>query len=389
MDFNEKGKLGEDFVTNLASERFVRYWCYPNPKHENGDKKEICDLLIHFGNIVLVISVKSIFLHGNYDRYLKKVVKKSSNQLFGAERKLTRNVIQVRHPDRGIEQLDINDNSELFLITVNTGEQFENYELYDKSTGNKHVSIFNKETFEFIMSELDTIKDFTQYLKEREKLLSINGLEINGSEKDLLSIFLRTARQFPQHFYQENATLNVSGDWEALKNDRKVILKKMHNRSSYFIDRMVRKDVLKINNGEILGRELMSLNRLDRRLIAKSLFELVDKYEGQEEFLGRRFIAMDEVPFLLIYYHSNQMSSDEIDQNLLLTSQLYQYKKGCNKIIYIGMTSGFNQWKFGMMIRDDDFSMDEKQRMDLTIQRFGWFQNEIASPVNEQEYPED
>lgn len=42
----QKGKEGENFVNDLAFKSFLKYWCYPNPMDENGDKKEICDLLV-------------------------------------------------------------------------------------------------------------------------------------------------------------------------------------------------------------------------------------------------------------------------------------------------------------------------------------------------------
>ena len=37
----EKGNIGENFVNKIAFNSFFEYWCYPNPKDEDGDKKEI------------------------------------------------------------------------------------------------------------------------------------------------------------------------------------------------------------------------------------------------------------------------------------------------------------------------------------------------------------
>lgn len=36
-----KGELGEEFVNELAYNSFLKFWCYPGPKLENGDRKEI------------------------------------------------------------------------------------------------------------------------------------------------------------------------------------------------------------------------------------------------------------------------------------------------------------------------------------------------------------
>lgn len=84
----DKGIEGENFVTKLAETSYLKYWCYPNPMDMTGDKKEICDLLILFFDTAIIISVKNYNVNGNYERFLKRVVEKSSKQLFGAQRKL-------------------------------------------------------------------------------------------------------------------------------------------------------------------------------------------------------------------------------------------------------------------------------------------------------------
>ncbi len=43
-----KGDIGENAVNEVATNTYLKYWCYPSPKDESGNKKEICDLLILF-----------------------------------------------------------------------------------------------------------------------------------------------------------------------------------------------------------------------------------------------------------------------------------------------------------------------------------------------------
>lgn len=59
MKSHLKGKIGEDAVTTVAEKTYLKYWCFPNPKDEYGDKKEICDLLILFKQTAIIISVKN------------------------------------------------------------------------------------------------------------------------------------------------------------------------------------------------------------------------------------------------------------------------------------------------------------------------------------------
>lgn len=61
----DKGPLAEQFVYQFASLAYLKYWCYPNPIDEEGDKKEICDLLILFKDVCIIISVKNYDLKGN------------------------------------------------------------------------------------------------------------------------------------------------------------------------------------------------------------------------------------------------------------------------------------------------------------------------------------
>ena len=122
-----KGELAEKYVNELAYSSYLKYWCYPNPKDEEGDKKEICDLLILFRKTCIIISVKNYEFNGNYERYKRKVVEKSTKQLYGAERKLFHfnRKIKIKHPDREIEEFQSDNYDEIFRITINAGEQFE------------------------------------------------------------------------------------------------------------------------------------------------------------------------------------------------------------------------------------------------------------------------
>jgi len=52
----------------------------------------------------------------------------------------------------------------IYKITINVEEQFEHYEFSDESNSKGLNNILNKNTFEAIICELDTLKDFVGYL---------------------------------------------------------------------------------------------------------------------------------------------------------------------------------------------------------------------------------
>lgn len=103
----DKGKKGEDFVEFLAEKAYLKYWCFANPMDLEGDGKEICDFLILFYDTAIIISVKNYYVNGNYDRFLKKVIGKSTKQLFGAQRKFKqRDKIKLKHEIQGEVEFD-------------------------------------------------------------------------------------------------------------------------------------------------------------------------------------------------------------------------------------------------------------------------------------------
>jgi hypothetical protein len=80
-------------------------WSYPHlykdqGKKRGGDGKELCDLLVVFGEHLLIFSDKDIELREDADtaiawsRWYRKAVLDSAGQVFGAERWLR------EHPDR-------------------------------------------------------------------------------------------------------------------------------------------------------------------------------------------------------------------------------------------------------------------------------------------------
>jgi len=147
----DKGKLGEDFIHQIAYNSYLKFWCYPNPKDELGDRKEICDLLVIFKDSVLLICVKNYEFKGTYDKYFRKTIEKDIKQLAGAERKLfnTRSSIHIKHPDKQIEEFDRAAVSKIFRIVVHLGENVRFYPLFERTNKDGFVHIFDKETCKF------------------------------------------------------------------------------------------------------------------------------------------------------------------------------------------------------------------------------------------------
>lgn len=144
--------------------------------------------------------------------------------------------------------------------------------------------------------------------------------------------------------------------------------------------------MLKLPNGELLAKELMTLSRFERRNISQNLFEVVRKYENQPDFLARRFLKYNGVGFLYIYYPINQ-SQKEIDLILKLAPQIYAYKYNCEMVVLLVASRGMKQWKFGLF-KSTDVSDEAKEYLENLIKKLGWFTNEEIINKNHREYPE-
>jgi hypothetical protein len=246
----DKGKIGEEFVNELAYNSFLKFWCYPGPKYENGDNKEICDLLIIFDDTVIIFSVKNYEFKGNYTRYFNNTIKKALNQIHGAYRILfDMPEVIIKHPDRDSEQFPAEQINKVMLIVVNLGEGAKFYPFNGLTKNNNYVTFFDKSSFETIIRELDTIADFTEYLEKREKVFNHKNtfilpgigsdftentkeqfaemefdsgnptILISGSEKDLLSVYFKGGHNFPKCLdrNEEHANLIIDGSWKNLQ----------------------------------------------------------------------------------------------------------------------------------------------------------------------------
>lgn len=387
-----KGEQAEEFVNSLSTQAYLKYWCYPNPIDIDGDKKEICDLLILFFDTTIIISVKNYDLKGNYERFKKKVIEKSSKQLFGAERKLfqSNRPIKISHPEKGEEIFNPDNYKNIYRITVSAGEDFENYEFIDNKEGKGSVTIFNKETFEIIIQELDTIKDLVEYLESREDLLLKNiGTKCNCNEKDLLSHFLMNKREFSKELTNEfeKETKSLKNKWDSYLQNKSVFIKKLEDEKSYFIDELIKNDVLKLPSGELLAKELMTLSRFERRIIAQNLFEIVEQNEGKADFLVRRFTEYSGMGFLFIYYPIER-TQEEIDFILQKAQELYAYYHNSSRIVLLAASKGLKQWKFGLF-QASELNEEIENYLQELAKTFGWFQNEKRTERVIKEYTDE
>lgn len=432
MNSIEKGNAGEKFVTEIANNSFMKYWCYPSPKDEKGDKKEICDLLIVFRDYTIIISVKNYEFKENYNRYFRRTIDKAVKQIYGAERKLFKSNrdIFIKHPDKDIEEFHSNESKRVHRIIINLGDGVKFYAFQKETKDEKFISIFDKEAFKTIVEELDTIPDFIEYLSKREELFnnknviilpgeeedfsqettiqffeysqdSLNpmgktSILLSGTEHDLLAHYLKNERNFPEvlHSNKYNGMfIQLDGNWEEFIKSKQVIKKKELDKSSYFIDELVKREVLSHKNPQSieLAKELLSFDRFNRRMISDNFLQFYDnnKDNGGLNF-ARRYGDINGKGVAFAFYPPDM---DEIMVNVLLEIAIdsfciyYNYKS--SSIIMIATTKDFMQFKIGMMKDIKPFTKEREDQIKEEVNKLGWFTNHKEIRITDYEYPEE
>ena len=422
MDSQAKGDIGETFVNQLTYKSFLKYWCYPNPKYENGNKKEICDLLIVFKDVCIIFSVKNYDFKGNYTRYFNNTIGKSERQLKGAFKTLFKKEnVEIKHPDRKSEIFPREDINKTFKIIINLGDGLDFYNLKRTTKEDDFISIFDKDTLVTILNELDTIPDFIDYLEKRESLFKPknvvvfspdfnsdlneedykylnddlkNSINIIGTEKDLLSYFFKNKRNFPSEISNNNhdfMLLDIAGAWEEFKMSPQTIKKDFADKASYFVDGFVLNEVLKYDYfyKEDIAKELLSLDRLQRRVIGTSFFEFFDKVKSYREgMLHRRFMEHEELGIVLFNFYDS-WDEETIYKlfEIIFETFAYYYQYRHKTFILIGINKK-PHFAFKIYRDYEKFSPEDEEIIKSNIKQLDWFTDYDQYSQSINEFPE-
>jgi len=423
IDSKLKGDEGENFVNEIAYKSFFKYWCYPGPKYENGDKKEICDLLIVFNDICIIFSVKNYEFKGNHIRYFNNTIEKAVRQLNGACKTLfKKDKVEIKHPDRDVEEFPRNQIKKIFKIIINLGEGVDFYDITRTQNNSDFITIFDKETFHTIAEELDTVPDFIDYLEKRELLFKNktvqvispnlsrdlnendhkylnenieNSIKIIGTEKDLLAYFFTNVRSFPNvitdNSEKDYMVINIEDAWKIFKNSPNAIKKEFADFSSYFVDELVMNEILNRKEPlmEEIAKELLSLNRLQRRAVGISFDEFFNDIRNYPEGMHRRRF-MEHGNLALVFFNffpkwGTEALSKMFDLIFETFAFYYQYKH--QTFILIGVSSD-PYFTFQMHKNYGQFDVEDEEIIKANIKELGWFTDYNEQIKNVDEFPQ-
>ncbi|MBG58773.1 MAG: hypothetical protein CMK46_10895 [Porticoccus sp.] len=325
----------ERILTRLARKAFLSLWSYPNVYSDEGkgdakgDGKELVDLLVVFGDDVLLFSDKSCRFQSHVDiniswpRWYRRAIDKSARQLAGAESFIKRFPERVFLDKSCAVPLPLTiPNSRVaryHLIAVTRGSHLAAKQFFGGgSSGSlmlstylrgraehekmpfhvgqplengRFIHVFDEITVNLLLDELDTVPDFIAYLRKKEEFLEQPGVIVSiPGEEDLLARYMATVRNdehtFPKVGQGVDYVALPEGDWEVYLKSPQRAAKKQADKISYMWDALIEHHSTFIRSGEAISSPyLPSDNSVDHERVLRALAE--------QPRLARRTLASD------------------------------------------------------------------------------------------------
>lgn len=330
----------ESKLLQLARGSMLSLWSIPGPYTDEGLARcgagtELCDLLVIFGDDVILFSDKDCAFPEHADvkvawsRWYRRAIEKSARQLAGAAASVQRHGTRL-FSDAGCTselplRLPPTERMRIHRIAVAHGSvraaelYWESYGGESGSTGslylnsklvgrghyeepfqigwpigrNEFVHVLDDHTLPLLLRELDTVADFTDYLTKREKLLRTPQCEfLIPGEEDLLTMYLSTVHEGRTHQFPEleHGTLVAlrEGTWREFQRSKPYAARSNANALSYLWDNLVEYQASHVIHGsteelfvgegpprphsnEQILRIMASENRLSRRSLGTTL----------------------------------------------------------------------------------------------------------------------
>ncbi|MDI1361018.1 hypothetical protein [Methylotenera sp.] len=310
----------ERYLTILAKKAFLTLWSYPNVytdegRKENGDGKELCDLLVVFGNDIILFSDKVCKFTSHKDinvawgRWYRHAIEKSAKQLSGAESWIKRfpekifldKKCQVQFPiklpeipERRIHLVAVTKGSyepaerhwgggssgSLFIKTALVGKEHYDspFQIGWPLPNKRLVHIFDELTLNVVLNELDTISDFVSYLTKKEDQFTTPNMDfLIPGEEELIALYLRHFDFKSEEHYlpkppEAGLVVLKEGDWKQLQKSKEYRARWEENKISYLWDTLIEFQIDHILSGSasgIWGESTAAMNERIMRMMAE------------------------------------------------------------------------------------------------------------------------
>ncbi|VAV87755.1 hypothetical protein MNBD_ALPHA08-2547 [hydrothermal vent metagenome] len=341
MRFNKSTGLtqSEKELTNLCDHSFLSLWSYPNLFRKPA--KELCDLLVIFGDDVLIFSDKSCAYPETGDplldwrRWYRRSITKSVHQIRRAEGWLRNQPDRVFLDARCTQPLPIRippsdrirfhracialgataraeteTGKRSITVSAIDGGDAKPFTMGSNTIMEGFVHVFDENTLPVILSELSTAPDVFDYLRKKETLFAEGQFAFAESELDLLGYYLWNNREFPAP--KITPFRLESNLWQQVEANECFLAAREENKISYFWDGLIEyltehymKEQLEYGNEmAVVEYEQVVLimaaeGRFSRRLLSNWILKRAER--AKNVYIGSIFPSLqEEVLYVLL-----------------------------------------------------------------------------------------
>jgi hypothetical protein len=284
----------ERILADLGDRAFLRLWSYPNlfidkKKNNKGHGKELCDLLVVCGDDVIIFSDKTITWPENkpigiaWPRFYRRAVAESVNQINGAARWLEKcpdriftdpactqklpvdlpsghsrklhGVVIANGAYKACQQWTKDDSGSFMILPMLKGDQhadfatpgFLPFSIGDPNPDGMFIHVFDNESIQRLLTQLDTITDFTTYLNKRATYLRSGQLFMAHGEEELLGRYMSVGVHTGEYDFEFKrkkkfknfVTITIQGEWRAYLFSQEYLAKTLADEVSYIWDKLI------------------------------------------------------------------------------------------------------------------------------------------------------
>ena len=208
--------------------------------------------------------------------------------------------IELENPRRGKELFNPEEIKAIHLISVLMGEG-EGPFPFVQTVKNRLIHVFTRDFADVLLSELDTVSDFCEYLRKKEAIDKSKMIVVLGGEENLLANYLEHGRDFSWMDNYDNIMIDDTV-WPAFSSKPQFLAKKRENRISYGWDHIIDR----AHDGssaayERAARELARPDRFSRRVLSKSFLEAYKEYLKSSLPVFRRMMPLGDTTYCFLF----------------------------------------------------------------------------------------
>lgn len=395
--------ISEKIVSDICNNSFLSFWSFPNPIRVDNNK-ELADLLIVNDPFVILISVKDINIKPSgkkeidIQRWQKKAVEKSYDQIYGAERAIRNSHTDILTSDKKFKiKFPDPEKMILYRIGISFGRR-EEFPLPFGDRGKGFIHFFDQKSFPILIKELDTITDFANYLNAKENFFDSGKNAHFKSEEDLLAIYLHRGRKFPENIDQTIIQTNI---WEELIQRDEFKNRKKQERNSYIWDAIIEEFFRDMSQEQLLFtndfhevelalRAMSKETRFGRVFLSDAFIQFIGYYEEPK---AESRIAISPLGVNYVFLLDEYKENSRKDRIKKLTLRCYAAKnmfKDAKEIVGIATSKyikGSGHAYDLVYMNLPELSEDTMKFFDQMQEELGYFTNPELKMKHYDEYP--